>query len=240
METVIIISAAVIILAVIIIFLLYYFGFIESFHPMKKADGNQIKVACVGDSITYGCSVKNRRKNSYPAVLGGLLGEKYCVNNFGYTDRTAIKSADRPYVKEKLYTQSLEFKPDIVFIMLGANDTKEKNWDKEKFINDYCEIIGSYMSLELSPEVYILSPTPMFEVRGKVMWQLKKATAENETAPAVREIAEKTGARYIDMYSVFENKKDLFSDGVHPNAKGSKLFAETIYDVINNALNEAD
>ena len=31
------------------------------------------------------------------------------------------------------------------------------------------------------------------------------------------------------MYSVFNNKPELFQDGVHPNVAGAKLFAKTIY-----------
>lgn len=227
-----IIVAVVILLAVVILSVVFHFGFIDFYHPMKTADENQIKVACVGDSITFGCTVRNWKKNNYPAVLGSLLGEKYCVNNFGYTNRTAIKSADYPYTKEKLYQQSLDFNPDIVVIMLGSNDSKENNWDKEKFVRDYSEIISSYTELKSSPDVYVLIPPPLFEVRGKVMWQLRKDVMADEICPAVKQIAEQTGATCVDMYSVFENKKELFSDGVHPNAGGSKLFAQTVYEAI--------
>lgn len=226
--------AAVLVLAVIIIFVLYHFGFIDFYHPMKKAEKNQIKVACVGDSITFGCTVKNWRKNNYPAVLGDLLGENYCVNNFGYTNRTAIKSADYPYVKEKLYQQSLNFRPDIVVIMLGSNDTKENNWNKDEFINDYCEIINSYLSLSSSPKVYLLAPPPMFEMNGKVMWQLRKDIMADEICPAVKQIADKMGVYYIDMYTAFDNKRALFSDGVHPNHNGSRLFAQKVYEAISD------
>lgn len=229
MMKIMIVIAAILIVAVIIVSVLYHFGFIDFYHPMKKAADNQIKVACVGDSITFGCTVCNWRKNNYPAVLGNLLGEKYCVNNFGYTNRTAIKSADYPYTDEKLYQQSLAFGPDIVVIMLGSNDSKEKNWDKDKFLKDYCGIISSYLNLESSPRVYILVPTPLFEVGGKVMWQLRKDIVTDEIRPAIKQIADETGIQCIDMYSVFENKKELFSDGVHPNSKGSKIFAQRIF-----------
>lgn len=232
MIKIIIAIAVVLILVVIIVSILYHFGFIDFYHPIKKAEDNQIRVACVGDSITFGCTVRNWRKNNYPAVLGNLLGENYCVNNFGYTNRTAIKSADYPYTSEKLYQQSLAFKPDIVVIMLGSNDSKENNWDKDKFINDYCEIIECYLKLQSKPKVYVLAPTPLFEVGGKVMWQLRKDVVEHEICPAVKQIAAEMGIQCIDMHSVFENKKELFSDGVHPNAKGSKVFAQRIFEVI--------
>lgn len=236
MLKIIIAIAVIFILAVILISVLYHFGFIDFYHPMKKTDKNQIKIACVGDSITFGCTVRNWRKNNYPAVLSNLLGEKYCVNNFGYTNRTAIKSADYLYVNEKLYRQSLDFEPDIVVIMLGSNDSKENNWNKDKFINDYCEMINSYLTLASKPKVYVLVPPPLFEVRGKVMWQLRKDVMDNEICPAVKHIADKLSVRCIDMHSVFENKQELFSDGVHPNAEGSKLFAQKVYEVIKNEV----
>ena len=34
-----------------------------------------IRVACVGDSITYGAAIKNRAANCYPTVLGKQLGK---------------------------------------------------------------------------------------------------------------------------------------------------------------------
>lgn len=42
------------------------------------------------------------------------------------------------------------------------------------------------------------------------------------------------GYTFIDMYSIFDNKPELFQDGVHPNVAGAKLFAETIYNAIKN------
>lgn len=218
--------------AALVIFILYYNGYIEFYHPLKKPKNGQIKVACVGDSITYGCTVKNWRQNSYPTVLGNLLGNKYCVNNFGYTNRTAIKTADYPYVKMKLYQKSLDFEPDIVFIMLGANDTKKINWDREKFVHDYGEIIESYISLPSSPKVYILENLPMFEIHGKVKWQLVKDVTEREIIPAVKQLADSLGASYLDLYDTFENRKQLFTDGVHPNSEGSRLLAQKIYQSV--------
>ena len=37
----------------------------------------KLRVACVGDSITFGHGVEDREKNCYPKVLGDLLGDKY-------------------------------------------------------------------------------------------------------------------------------------------------------------------
>ena len=226
----IIISA--VLLAGLILFILFFFGLIISYQPIKKAKDNQIRVACVGDSITYGFMVRNWRKNNYPAVLNRLLGENYCVNNFAYTNRTAIKSADYPLVKEKIYKRSLDFKPDIVIILLGTNDSKKNNWNEDKFINDYSEMIDSYLSLESAPKVYVLVPPPVFEIHKKVPYQLRKTVIEEEIIPAVQHMANAKGIDCIDVHKVFNGKKKLFTDGVHPNAKGSRLLAKTIYDII--------
>lgn len=43
--------------------------------PHKDA----IRVACIGNSITYGARIKNRDRDSYPAVLSRMLGEAYWV-----------------------------------------------------------------------------------------------------------------------------------------------------------------
>lgn len=43
----------------------------------------KIKVACVGNSVTYGHGIEDREKNSYPTQLQRMLGERYEVVNFG-------------------------------------------------------------------------------------------------------------------------------------------------------------
>ena len=46
--------------------------------PIRAEDYRQtIRIACIGDSITYGASIKNRDRDCYPAQLGRMLGEKW-------------------------------------------------------------------------------------------------------------------------------------------------------------------
>ena len=230
-EAIIAIVVAVV-LAATVSFLLFYFGLINGYHPIRKVKKGAIKVACVGDSITYGCMVANRNKNNYPVVLNKLLGQGYCVGNFGYTDRTAIKTADRPYTAEKLYQRSLDFRPDIVVILLGSNDSKKKNWNKEKYIKDYGEIIDGYLNLDSSPKVYMLLPPPVFEKGKKVLYGLRKDVIDSEIYPAAIQLAQTKQIPYIDLHEIFKGKKHLFADGVHPNAQGCKLLAQEVYDAI--------
>jgi len=55
-----------------------------------QAAAAKIKVACVGDSITFGSGIADRDNASYPAQLQKLLGDGFEVKNFGVSGRTMI------------------------------------------------------------------------------------------------------------------------------------------------------
>lgn len=206
-------------------------GCLPWFHPAREARPGQTRVACVGDSITYGHGIRGWFRNSYPAVLGRLLGPGYCVNNYGYSGRTAGKTGDYPYTQERLYRKSLAFQPDIVILMLGTNDSKPTNWrGREAFREDLREIIRAYRQLSSSPTVFLMLPPPAWPLDGKpVQYDIRADVIADEIRPAVRAIADEEGLPLIDLYEVFANKAQMFPDGVHPNAEGAKLIAETVY-----------
>ena len=87
-----------------------------------------IKVACVGNSITFGYLLDNPSTDSYPSQLQKMLGNGYVVGNFGHSGATLLNHGHRPYTKQKEYTEALNYKADIVVIHLGVNDTDPRNW----------------------------------------------------------------------------------------------------------------
>lgn len=87
-----------------------------------------VKVACVGDSVTYGSKIENREECSYPSVLQQMLGNGFDVENFGKPGATLLCKGHRPYVEQQEYADALAFRPDIVVIHLGVNDTDPRNW----------------------------------------------------------------------------------------------------------------
>lgn len=54
----------------------------------------EVKVACVGDSITEGLNLGDR---SYPSRLGSLLGDSYTVHNYGAAGYAVLSKSDMPY-----------------------------------------------------------------------------------------------------------------------------------------------
>ncbi|MBQ6381306.1 MAG: hypothetical protein IJJ41_06895 [Clostridia bacterium] len=227
-KAVVIGGMTVVILGVVTSFVLSSVGYLGFYHPQQKSREGQVKIACVGDSITYGYGVKSWSKNNYPAQLQKMLGEGFCVNNFGYSGRTAQTTGDRPYSAEKLYQKSLDYEPDIVIFMLGSNDSKAYNWNKENFMKDYKVLVESYVNLPNHPKVYVMAPPPVFEVGGKVKYDIEKDTIAKEIVPLTKEMAKQMQIPCIDLYALFDGRPELFSDGCHPTAAGATIIANAV------------
>lgn len=188
-----------------------------------------IKVACVGDSITRGFSIYRRGHYCYPSVLNRLLGQEYMVENFGVTSTTAMKSADFPYKTTKKYRMSLDFQPDVVLLMLGSNDTKTYNWNKETFNREYRELVNVYRNLESHPKVYIMIPPTVFTFNGKTLNHHSKTLIDNELVPGLKGLAADMGLETIDIFSALNKRDMFFIDRLHPNRKGARTIAEKVF-----------
>ena len=191
-----------------------------------------IRVACIGDSITWGFTLLNPWKQSYPALLQEKLGEEYEVRNFGYNDASARFDADTPYVNKRVYRESLAWNPDIVLLMLGTNDTKKRNWDPEVFRRDYRRIVESYRALPSSPRIVLIAPIRIFLLMGRPLLGLYPDTMEQGVRPAIREIAADMGLELIDLKDLFIDST-YCRDGIHPQKTGARLLADAIYAGVN-------
>jgi lysophospholipase L1-like esterase len=191
----------------------------------SSQEGGKIRVACVGDSITFGACVADRGNNCYPAVLGKLLGDRYEVRNFGVSGSTLLKKGDKPYWKEKAFTQATDFNPSIVVIKLGTNDTKPQNWKHKGEIEaDARAMVRHFMELAGKPKVFVALPVPVL----KPNFGINQEGVAQEI-PVLRKVAKEEGAGLIDLHSAVA-APDLFDkDGVHPNAAGAKKIAETVH-----------
>jgi lysophospholipase L1-like esterase len=217
--------------------------FAVSFLPLlAKADSSQpIRVACVGDSITYGSRLKDRHTESYPSCLGRWMGPGYDVRNFGKSGATLLHAGNLPYIKQSQHDEALAFKPDVVVIMLGTNDSKHpgggappndqavNNWQyKADFVPDYEALIAEFRAANPQAKIYVCYPTPCFPGGGGI----DDKTIHDEICPLVRVMARKSHAKIIDFYKPFSGKADLFPDTIHPNANGAKMMAAVVYHAL--------
>ena len=200
----------------------------ESFSPLKPKPGQPpIKISCVGDSITQGAGAGKGR--SYPTQLQELLGAEWEVGNFGVSGRTLLRKGDFPYWKEGAFRKAQDFKPDVVIIMLGTNDTKPQNWShKDEFESDYRDLIKTFQDLKPSPRVYICRPVPVpepgnFGINEKAL---------QEQMPIIDKLSKELKTGIIDMHAALQDKPQLLRDRVHPNAEGAGEMAKAAAAVL--------
>ena len=189
------------------------------------------KIACVGDSITYGAGIRGRDSLSYPAQLQKMLGDRYEVKNFGRSGATLLYRGARPYVKTEEYKASLDFRPDIVFIMLGTNDTQKKSRAHLRdFEKDYASLIASYRQLPSHPRIILLKPIPAFNY-GDTVW-ISPELITRRIQPLMEKVAFDNRCELVDLYHWFLDKADLLSDKVHPTAAGAQRIATRLKDYL--------
>ena len=191
---------------------------------------SKVRIACVGNSITFGARIENREVNSYPAQLAGMLGRDYEVGNFGISGATLLRKGNSPYWNTNGYKQALKFQPDLVFIKLGTNDSKPVNRVfLREYIQDYKDLISSFQQLESHPKVVLLLPAPVFSTDTT---GITARVVSEKIIPMVRQVAYETGCEVINLYNLLIESADLFPDKVHPSAAGAKVIAQRIYEHI--------
>lgn len=201
-------------------------AWLRSFKAPRK---DAIRVACVGNSITFGAGIKNRDRDSYPSVLGRLLGDKYWVKNFGVSARTLMNKGDRPYMKEAAYKQALAFNPNIVIIKLGTNDSKSFNWKyKAGFTNDLQTLIDAFKALPAQPKIYLCYPSKAYMAEESINDDI----ISKEIIPMIKKVAKKNNLPVIDLHTAMDGKPELFPDRIHPNEEGAKIMAKAVYEAI--------
>mgnify|MGYP000946109608 FL=1 len=191
-----------------------------------------IKVACVGNSITYGTGVANREQNAYPVVLQRLLGKDYQVENFGKPGATLLRHGHRPYFDQPEFRAALQFRPDIAVIHLGINDTDPRNWPnyRDEFIPDYLALIDSLRAANPKVRILVARLTPIgvdhprFD-SGTRKWR-------EEISQAVQQVADIAHVEWIDFYAPLVAHPDWMPDAVHPDARGAEVLAKVAYSGI--------
>lgn len=146
----------------------------------------RVRVACVGDSITYGYrGWAPPTQEAYPRVLQRLLGDGYNVTNFGNPGKTVQKDGQDWGNVSASYWQTYEFQNlstrtwDIVVLQLGTNDAKDEstggppNWKHAlcdspasgaqcPYWEDLSAMIAHIRKLG-QPEVFISIPPPVMK-----------------------------------------------------------------------------
>nr|WP_255749650.1 GDSL-type esterase/lipase family protein [Pontibacter liquoris] len=211
-------------------FILVLLGILVSLPGL--AQPKVLKVACIGNSVTYGYGIENREQNAYPAQLQKLLGEKYEVANFGLSGATLLEKGHRPYNQTQQYKEALAYKPDIAIIHLGLNDTDPRNWPnyRDEFAGNYAAIIDTLRAVNPAVQVYICRLTPIFSGHPRFQSGTREWFWQIQSLIPVIARSKQTGL--IDLHTPLYRRPDLFPDNLHPTKEGATILASTIYSAI--------
>ena len=201
-------------------------------HQGPKKDA--VRVACIGNSITDGFGIDMATQQGYPARLQRLLGNGYHVKNFGVSGRTMLNKGDLPYQNELAWRDALAFRPDIVIIKLGTNDSKPENWQYNKgFKDDLQLMVDALKANKNNPRIILCTPIPAF----KPTWNINDSVIVNGITPIINKVAKKNKLQVIDLHTLYAHDGDkMLNDAIHPDAKGALRMAE----IIAKALKETE
>lgn len=191
---------------------------------------SKIRIACIGNSITYGSGLTDRSKDSYPAQLQAMLGPGYEVLNFGVSGATMLKKGNKPYCNTPEYQQVLASAANVVFIKLGTNDSKLINRPMMgNFVSDYRDMITTLRKLETKPRIVLLLPVKAF---SDEKFGISGTYLKDSILPSVQKLAYEENVEVLDLYSLFTDKEALLADKIHPNATGDGFIAARLRDFI--------
>ena len=201
-------------------------SWLRSFKAPRK---DAVRVACIGNSITFGAGIRNRSRDSYPSVLARMLGDNYWVKNFGVSARTMLNKGDHPYMNEPAYKNALAFNPNIVVIKLGTNDSKSFNWKyKADFMKDAQTMIDAFKGLPSQPKIYLCYPSKAYLTGDGINDDI----ISKEIIPMINKLAKKNNLSVIDLHTAMDGMPELFPDRIHPNEKGAQVMAKAVYQSI--------
>ncbi|MBD5522002.1 MAG: hypothetical protein HDR03_12435 [Lachnospiraceae bacterium] len=206
----------------------------------NKYDFSQMKIACLGDSITAASNLENEddyTQYSYPSVLGELLGAGEVVN-LGIGGSSIGRYWADAYVER--YTQIPE-DSDIIIVMGGTNDgfcvsDNEFGNLNERAPYTFCGDLNELMKglRENYPQAVIFFATPLPNVlHDYLMSEKEYLLPQRYFADAIRTIAGEYDIQTIDLYNsnILDSHDanivaQYMPDGVHGNHEGYRIIAE--------------
>ena len=193
----------------------------------KIRAGEPVKIVALGDSITFGTKVPSEKRGSglyFQVAAAGLekqfQGAKVTTVNAGVGGDTIAEGIVR------IGHQVAPERPDLVMVLLGANDAIYRFPD-ERVLSTMSILIDKLLETT-SAEILLLGPGPCGEAPG---------VAEHY-ADVMAGLAAKKGVAYLSMSAAMgalsraDRATAFDGDNVHWSETGHKLMGRAVLDYI--------
>ncbi len=207
----------------------------------------RVKVACIGDSITYGWKLAHPESEAFPALLQRMLGDGFEVRNFGvpalgvylHLPWKTTENGRRAWSLSPACAEALAWGPDIVVSNLGANDLDE--FPKEftlaadgtpalargTFRRQYADVLNAFKAGGRKPRILMWTRLCAMKAENAAKYGPTMALMADD----LEAVAEEVGAEGVDIYAATapSAQKDDWPDPTHPPASGHRAIAEAVF-----------
>lgn len=202
-----------------------------------------IRVACLGDSITYGTGSADPSVHSYPVYYQRMLGYNYYVEKYGAPSNSLIETDTPSYLNHSYFQTSAEGKPDVVIVMLGTNDTRPTRWAdsaykvwnaerKQAFLDAGDKLVANYKNA--NPNVQIIFATCPY-VPQAADWTGNLQMYGN---PHIEKIAQANNCPVIDIFTYTKKNLQMYAggDGLHLKDEKYEMLAQGFYELTKDII----
>lgn len=205
-------------------------------------------IVCFGDSNTYGynSSIQGRfnENERWTCLLDDLLGDEYLIKEEGLCGRTTV--FDDPLhegmsgLDSIMYAIRCHEPVDLLIIMLGTNDVKERyNVNAENIAKGLYRLIQKTYSIPklfYHIKILVIAPPPIEEGYNQVVHvnnEMGKGCIKKsqELAYYYQELANQIGVYFLDAGSI-EGVGMYSSDHMHFDIESHKKFAQALAMII--------
>lgn len=206
----------------------------------KTYDFSDMKIACLGDSITEGSNLndmENYQQYAYPSVLKTVLNAEE-VYNLGIGGSSIGRYWDKPFVERY---KDIPQDTDIIIVMGGTNDgfaasTKELGSIEERntrtFYGDTNELMKGLKKDYPNAAIVFATPLPNI-LHDYLRSERDYLLPQSDFADAINVLAAEYGIDVIDLYNsnILDTHdtqviSSYMPDGVHGNPAGYQILAE--------------
>lgn len=215
-------------------------------------DFSEIKIACLGDSITQAVNLDtldHYQELAWPHILKEALGAEEVVN-LGIGGSSIGRYWADAFVDR--YTEIPE-DTDLIFVMGGTNDGFCASFVEfgnpgerapRTFWGDLDELMDGLKEDYPDAEVIFLTPLPN-SLQDYLKAERKYLMSQEKFPEVIITLAEEHGMEVFDLYNSNildghdkDNILHLMPDGVHPNAEGYRILGEHVAAELIRLLDE--